>query len=393
MTPSLARAIEKAKQAALQVLSHNAHGPFEGLPRTAAWGYPEPYTRDLLISALGIVVSNDVSLLGSLRRVLETLARTQTRLGHITSLVHDPDERGASDTTPLFLIAVALYRSATGESDFLQSAAERAMRWMQYQSPDDFVVVAQQPTSDWRDEQWVLGYGLYVNALVYTYLCLYGLNDEADGLAGILDCLDLRTGSGLRGHEGLRMPDRPHDALWAYKVSNSERFDLLGNSLAILSGLAPRSRARAIVQWVETECAHLRDRGELRCALPPCLFPYIRDTDPDWRQRYDRFNPPGSYHNGGVWPFVCGFYIAALVHTEQHELARQQLAHLTELVQHSRDPSLEFGFNEWFSALDGTPRGQDWQSWSAAMYLYAAAAVERKEAPFFCHLPRRKDQG
>ena len=46
--------IDQAKAAALRVLLHNAHGPFEGLPRTAGWGYPEPYTRDLMISALGL---------------------------------------------------------------------------------------------------------------------------------------------------------------------------------------------------------------------------------------------------------------------------------------------------------------------------------------------------
>ena len=166
------------------MLVHNAHGPYEDLPRTAGWGYPEPYTRDLMISALGILVCEDDTLTASLRRVLETLARTQTKLGHITSLVHDPDDRGASDTTPLFLIGVALYRRATGEADFLQAAVERAMQWMQYQSPDDLVVVAQQPTSDWRDEQWVSGYGLYVNTLVYAYLRLYGLNKEAEGLTG-----------------------------------------------------------------------------------------------------------------------------------------------------------------------------------------------------------------
>jgi hypothetical protein len=34
--------IEKAKKAALEVLLHNSHGPFHGLPRTAGWGYPEP---------------------------------------------------------------------------------------------------------------------------------------------------------------------------------------------------------------------------------------------------------------------------------------------------------------------------------------------------------------
>ena len=40
--------IEEAKEAATDVFLHNAHGPFQGLPRTAGWGYPEPYTRDLL---------------------------------------------------------------------------------------------------------------------------------------------------------------------------------------------------------------------------------------------------------------------------------------------------------------------------------------------------------
>jgi len=48
-----------AREAVLEVLRHNAHGPFHGLPRTAGWGYPEPYTRDLLISILGIGVSGD----------------------------------------------------------------------------------------------------------------------------------------------------------------------------------------------------------------------------------------------------------------------------------------------------------------------------------------------
>ena len=42
-----------------KVLLHNAHGPYHGLPRTAGWGYPEPYTRDLMISTLGILACGD----------------------------------------------------------------------------------------------------------------------------------------------------------------------------------------------------------------------------------------------------------------------------------------------------------------------------------------------
>ncbi|MDP2970201.1 MAG: hypothetical protein Q8P64_13485 [Deltaproteobacteria bacterium] len=49
--------IEEAKKAALEVLLHNAHGPYHGLPRTAGWGYPEPYTRDLMFSILEFEIS------------------------------------------------------------------------------------------------------------------------------------------------------------------------------------------------------------------------------------------------------------------------------------------------------------------------------------------------
>jgi hypothetical protein len=70
--------IEKAKQAALEVLLHNMNGSYEGLPRTAGWGYPEPYTRDLMISLLGIAVTGNQLLIKSIQRVLETLAKNQT---------------------------------------------------------------------------------------------------------------------------------------------------------------------------------------------------------------------------------------------------------------------------------------------------------------------------
>jgi hypothetical protein len=43
-------------------------------------------------------------------------------------------------------------------------------------------------------------------------------------------------------HEGLVVLSRPYYALYSYKIDHSERFDLLGNSLAILKGIASRDR-------------------------------------------------------------------------------------------------------------------------------------------------------
>ena len=289
--------VENAKQAAIKVLLHNAHGPYRGLPRTAGWGYPEPYTRDLMISSLGILLSGNEKLHKSLRKTLETVARNQSRLGHIPSLVHNSDDRGSSDCTPLFLMAVALFRKVTGEADFLEQAVNKSMLWMEYQSPSDRVMVDQLPTSDWRDEQWVCGYGLFVNTIVYIYLRLYGQHGRASQIKDQMGRFTIKGDKQNRHvHEGLVLRRKPYYALWSYKVYNSERFDLLGNSLAILSGIASDSRANSLIRWVETECAALKESEQLASDLPPNLFPYIRPGDPDWMPRYEKYNPVSYTH-------------------------------------------------------------------------------------------------
>jgi glycogen debranching enzyme len=138
-----------------------------------------------------------------------------------------------------------------------------------------------------------------------------------------------------------------------------------------------------MVSWIEDECSNLRQTGELALQLPPNFFPYIRPEDRDWRERYALLNRPGDYHNGGVWPFICGFYVAALVAARKYRLAEEKLLELTRIVRLSVAGNLNFGFNEWLNANDGMPKGQEWQTWSAALYLYAAKCVEEKRTPFF----------
>jgi hypothetical protein len=376
--------IEEARRAAVEVLLHNANGPFHGLPRTAGWGYPEPYTRDLMFSIFGIAVSKNQKLFASMRKVLETLAENQTERGHITSLVHDREDRGASDTTPLFLLAAGIFRKVSGESDFLKVAVEKALKWMEYQSPTDRYLVAQQPTSDWRDEQWVIGYGLYVNTLVFSYLQLLGEHERADGVRQEMNRFTIAGGKkNHHVHEGFVVKHKPYYALWSYKIHSSERFDLLGNSLAILSGIASPSRAREMISWIEAECESMRDIGELAVNLPPNFFPFIKSDHPDWHERYEIYNKPGEYHNGGIWPYICGFYIAALVAAKRYTLAGEKLLALTRSIKLSNNRIAGYGFNEWLKAQDGNPMGQDWQTWSAALYLYAVKCFEDKRTPFF----------
>jgi hypothetical protein len=376
--------INKAKNAAIEVLLHNAHGSYHGLPRTAGWGYPEPYTRDLMFSIYGIGVSENQKLIESIRKVLETLSANQTERGHIPSLVNDKEDRGSSDTTPLFLLCVGIFRKVSGEPDFLNEAVEKALTWMEYQSPTDRYLVAQQPTSDWRDEQWVIGYGLYVNTIVYSYLRLLGQHERAELIFKEIRKFTITGGVQPRHvREGLAIKHKPYYAFWSYKIHNSERFDLLGNSLAILSGIASPSRAEKMISWIEEECEYMKKMGELACDLPPNFFPFIKPEDTDWRLRYETYNMPGKYHNGGIWPFICGFYVAALIAAKRYKLAGEKLMALTHIIKTSNTGSIDFGFNEWLKARDGKPMGQDWQTWSAALYLYAVKCVEEKRTPFF----------
>jgi hypothetical protein len=272
----------------------------------------------------------------------------------------------------------------SGECDFLDEAVQKALTWMEYQSPSDRYLVGQLPTTDWRDEQWVIGYGLFVNCIVYTYLKLLGNDERAENVKNLMGRFTVKGERQNRHvHEGLVLRNKPYYAMWSYKVYQSERFDLLGNSLAVISGIAPITRAKEIVKWIERECLELCKKDELAVELPPNFFPYIKPGDPDWRIRYEKYNPPGQYHNGGVWPFICGFYIAALVAARRFSLAQKKLVALANLVKTAREADLEFGFCEWYRAQDGSGQGQNWQSWSAAMFLYAAECVEQKKTLFF----------
>ena len=77
---------------------------------------------------------------------------------------------------------------------------------------------------------------------------------------------------------------------------------------------------------------------------------------------------------------LCGcFGCCQKVYTCQ----RKSLWALLICIKISNTGNVGFGFNEWLKAQNGKPMGQDWQTWSAALYLYAAKCVEEKRTPFF----------
>jgi glycogen debranching enzyme len=100
---------------------------------------------------------------------------------------------------------------------------------------------------------------------------------------------------------------------------------------------------------------------------------------------------PNQYHNGGVWPWVGGLYVAALVRAGLMERAHSALHQLAEANKYGRDH--EWEFNEWLHGITGEPKGSPDQLWSAGMYLYAYMCVKRCCEPVFSSIIPEKCQG
>lgn len=98
-----------------------------------------------------------------------------------------------------------------------------------------------------------------------------------------------------------------------------------------------------------------------------------------WRlymQRH-RQNFPYQYHNGGIWPFVGGFWAMALAqfvspHTAWKELERMAVANSLN----------DWEFNEWIHGKSGKPMGMGGQSWNAAMFIMAFRVLSDKKRLF-----------
>src|SRR3990172_725409 len=102
--------------------------------------------------------------------------------------------------------------------------------------------------------------------------------------------------------------------------------DVLGNLLSIVFGVANSAQTKRILDYL--------DQVGIAAPYPVrVLHPVIHPGNKDWREYYRNNNLtlPEQYHNGGIWPLVGGFYIAALVKAGRVEEARRQLAKLAEV--------------------------------------------------------------
>lgn len=336
-------------------------------------GYDMVFARDSMIMSLG------ASLIGEkfrevILRSLKTLAANQSVKGQIPNAVDIWSSREkhvdfkSVDSTLWFLIGLKNYEKRF-EKARLDVNANRALNWLSYQDFCENGTLVQLPTTDWQDA-FPHKYGMTVNsqALYYGILKLYGKKKEADALKKVVN---ENYDDGLWNGE-FYLP-------WRWKNHNAykekgEWFDSLGNLLAVVYELADKTKSDKILNYFSRE--KIATPFPVRAIHPP-IFP----GEKEWQEYFEDCDARSPFHylNAGIWTFIGGFYVCALVKLQRLADAARQLKKLAEanLLKPEFSEWLDGKSGETFAGRVGDKEGG--QGWNAAMYILAYESVRKKK--------------
>ncbi|MGF1656690.1 MAG: amylo-alpha-1,6-glucosidase [Verrucomicrobiales bacterium] len=387
------------KSAALGILKRNLGK--KGLT-AAPDTYPQVWTRDTVITFMGAALVAEPEMLPGFRQSLELLAEGQDRFGQIPFFVRVADDLvryGSVDSNPWFVLGCLHYAECASDSAWLEGMVDRidaALDWCEMRDSRKVGLIDSLECDDWADLLSNRGNVLFPNVL---YACALRRCAEKFGpshpekssrwtqrfqvvSAAIQDTFwvkpvghEDKSHVQVRTHASITLRKVPYFLPWVSTFEYGERFDTTANLLAILCGVASEEQAEAIL-------AYIRKAGLAHPHPVRVLHPPIQPGERDWRDYYKVWlnNLPNQYHNGGIWPWVGGVYVAALVkagHLEEASLALESLASAVEKGEDS------FEFNEWLHGQTGEPMGAHSQAWSAGMFLYASHAVATGSTPGF----------
>ncbi len=391
--------------------------------------YRQVWARDSMICGLGLLAMDSEEGRKIHRRSLETLRKYQSKLGKIPHNVGLPTEfdpaliayggkfteetefkpyidtahEGCVDGNLWYIIGQYYNYLITKDLDFVRESWEsikKALLWLEYQDSNECGLLEVHEAMDWAD-LFANRYNVLFDNVLYVavHKCMCDLAKALNEPSDKYDKLykDKHKKINMLLWVGVEEPkdkewiirerkewlypttlvdtllvQRPYYLPYMAFRDYGDRFDTLGNLLAIIFDIADETKMEKILEYI-------RQAG-LDAVYPlRSLHPVINPQEKDWRDYYllRNLNLPYQYHNGGIWPFIGGFYVAALVKAGKLEEAKLQLKRLTDLNKKGRKE--EWEFNEWFHGQTGEPMGYAGQSWSTAMYIYAYSCVEKGE--------------
>lgn len=372
--------VDTCARRSLELLQNNLtpHGILAASRTEAAVArrYTRIFGRDAAICVMAMCGTGVTALEQGAVASLDALASQQAANGQIPKYV-DPEGQdadfwylGCIDATLWWLIAVDhVRRHGNVGATHWQAETERAIHWLLAQEHQHFRLLQQNEASDWADIMPRSGYVLYTNALWFDVKRRFSL-EHAEETRHHFNHLfnpfqrDLPEYHRARLLRHYARRGRRDPGLYLSFVNLAvvgDEGDVFGNVLAMQSGLADAAMAQRIVRTIEA--ANASQPYPVRVVLHP-----LSQQHELWRAYMGRHqqNIVHQYHNGGIWPFVGGFWVMALARLGLHEHAWIELARLAQA--NAQD---DWRFTEWFHGRTLAPMGMAGQSWNAAAFLLA----------------------
>ncbi|MDB5806486.1 MAG: glycoside hydrolase [Betaproteobacteria bacterium] len=390
--------IEECRRRSVALLRENQspHGVLAARanPQSRERGYTAIFGRDAAICAIGMALSGDAELERLAPLSLETLAAYQAPNGQIPKFVDMERQEadfwylGCIDATLWWLLALDFldrrYPALGLRAGHAQQIA-LGLAWLNAQEHQRFFLLQQNEASDWADIMPRSGFVLYSNALWYDVKRRYGQPQLAETLANFSQLFFPFSGDNAEYRRarllaGYAIDQANHRDLYLSFVNFSffgDEGDVFGNLLTVLLGLTDAAATSRVLDALAAR--GVADPFPVRVVCEPILQASFL-----WRPYMSRHeqNFAWQYHNGGIWPFVGGFWVCALAaagRTEEGWAALAAVARANALDQ--------WRFTEWLHGQSHAASGMEGQSWNAAAFLIAHRALQVGVAPFAAPLP------
>lgn len=361
---------ELAYKKALEVIEKCStnHGLFASAGKKA---YRGVWSRDSNITLIGASFSpnNEEKIKEVFKRSLIILANNQSKLGQIPNAVYGFNRKKIKvdfqsiDSSLWFILGEYYYKKRYGNELFFKHKKQikNALTWLSYQDMEEDNLLEQLPTTDWQDAfPHKYGHTINTQALYYKVLSLVGDKKKQKKLKFNID-------------------NKKDKQLWngefyySYRWKNHNKykeigdwFDSLGNLLAIVFGLTDEEKSKKILKYI----------SEKKINMPypvRAIYPPIKKGSKYWKDYYldCKAGTPNSYLNGGIWPYIGGFYVLALIKVKRFKEAEDELIKLAEA-------NIKGNFPEWINPINKRMYGK-YQAWSAGVYIWAYESLKAKK--------------
>lgn len=309
----------------------------DNVPNGTDENYHSVWARDGAITVIGsLSLIHDEEIHQCQRQTLLTLFEHISRNGQIPSNVrikdNTPDYSGVGgicsiDSGIWVVIAFYEYVNVTKDIDFLRNhidSIKETMRWLGAHDSNNDALLEIPEAGDWTD----LFGGSY--NILYDEILWYRANVCFGRMLEMLGDYE-QAGEHIRWSQVIKkeilinfwpstqqklfssvsfaerqftLGDTPYLIKQTTPFDFSWRCDVFGNVLAFLHGVLDAEKAHQTLKF-------MIGLGVNDPFPVSNVYPVVTPGDPDWRPYYtvNLLNLPNHYHNGGIWPFVGGFWV------------------------------------------------------------------------------------